>query len=434
MTDRETSRIIEGTAQAQVAWAKTGIGDRAGLMQRAGALLLERKDDLARTMAFEMGKPLAEGRAEIEKCASVCRYYAENAAEFLAPHPVATDAEKSYVRYDPLGVVLAIMPWNYPFWQVFRFAAPTLMAGNGALLKHAENVPRSAMAIERIFKDAGFPSDLLRTLIIDVPQVDAVVAHDAVKAVTLTGSERAGRAVGSAAGARLKKVVLELGGSDPFIVLEGADVKKAAEIAAKSRCLNAGQTCISAKRFIVEEAVYDEFVEHFTRAMKSIRVGNPLAPDTQIGPQVTLEARRRLHEQVEKSVAEGARITLGGELPKGPGAYYPPTILADVRPGNIAAKEELFGPVASLIRVENAEEAILVANDTKFGLGASIWAEKSRAEAFVPEIQAGAVFINGMVKSDPRLPFGGIKASGFGRELAREGMLEFVNTKTVWIG
>jgi succinate-semialdehyde dehydrogenase/glutarate-semialdehyde dehydrogenase len=347
---------------------------------------------------------------------------------------VQTDAKKSYVRYDPLGLVLAIMPWNFPFWQVFRFAAPNLMAGNGGILKHADNVPRCALAIEKVFEEAGFPKDLFRTLIVSVPQVQAVIENDAIKAVTLTGSEQAGRSVGRIAGGQIKKVVLELGGSDPFIVLEGADVKRAAEIAAKARTINAGQSCIAAKRFIVEDSVYDEFVEHFTRAMKGIRMGNPFDPETQIGPQVTLKARRRLHEQVEEAVRAGARITLGGQIPRGPGAFYPPTILVDVGPENPAAKDELFGPVAVVMRVPNAEQAIEVANATKFGLGASIWTDGAKAEALVPRIDAGAVFVNGMVKSDPRLPFGGIKASGIGRELAREGMLEFVNTKSVWIG
>jgi succinate-semialdehyde dehydrogenase/glutarate-semialdehyde dehydrogenase len=397
-------------------------------------VLAARKDELAAMMALEMGKPLADGRAEIDKCALVCRYYADNAASFLAPRDVKSDAKKSFVRYDPLGLVLAIMPWNFPFWQVFRFAAPTLMAGNGGILKHADNVPRCALAIERVFEEAGFPKDLFRTLIISVPQVQAVIENDAIKAVTLTGSEQAGRSVGRIAGGQIKKVVLELGGSDPFIVLEGADVKRAAEVAAKSRTINAGQSCIAAKRFIVEESVYQEFVDCFTSAMKAIKMGNPLDPSTQIGPQVTLTARRRLHQQVEDAVRGGAKVTLGGKIPPGPGAYYPPTILVDVEPGNPAANEELFGPVAAVIRVPNAQKAVETANATRFGLGASIWTDEARAESLVPQIEAGAVFVNGMVKSDPRLPFGGIKASGIGRELAREGMLEFVNTKTVWIG
>ncbi len=434
MADREVKQILSAAAEAQSAWAKVPLEARRAPLLRAAELLIERREDLAQLMAREMGKPLADGRAEIDKCAAVCRYYAEHAAEFLAPRGVESDAKKSYVRYDPLGVVLAVMPWNFPFWQVFRFAAPNLMAGNGGVLKHADNVPRSALAIEAILRDAGFPKDLFRTLIISVRQVRAVIENDAIKAVTLTGSEQAGRSVGRIAGDRLKKVVLELGGSDPFIVLAGADVKRAAEVAAKARTINAGQSCIAAKRFIVEASVYDEFVHHFTEAMKAIKMGNPLDEGTQIGPQCSLKARRRLHAQVEASVAQGAKLTLGGKIPHGPGAYYPPTILVDVEPGNPAAREELFGPVAAIIKVDDAERAIEVANQSRFGLGASVWTDAARGEALVPRIEAGAVFVNGMVKSDPRLPFGGIKASGIGRELAREGMLEFVNTKTVWIG
>jgi succinate-semialdehyde dehydrogenase / glutarate-semialdehyde dehydrogenase len=434
MSDREVKQILSASAQAQVEWTRVPLQERSRLLHRAAELLLERKDEYAKIMAREVGKPLADGRAEVEKCALVCRYYADHAEEFLAPRTIESDAKKSYVRYDPTGVVLAIMPWNFPFWQVFRFAAPNLMAGNGGVLKHADNVPRSALAIEKLFADAGFPKDLFRTLIISVPQVQAVIENGAIQGVTLTGSEQAGRSVGRIAGGALKKMVLELGGSDPFLVLPGADVKRAAEVAAKSRCINAGQSCIAAKRFIVEESVYDEFVDHFTRAMKEIALVHPMDGRPGIGPQVNVKARRHLQDQVDEAVRQGARVTLGGKIPPGPGAYYPPTILVDVAPENIAAREELFGPVAAIVKVPSTERAIAIANQTKFGLGASIWTDVAKAESLVPQIEAGAVFVNGMVKSDPRLPFGGIKASGIGRELAREGMLEFVNTKTVWIG
>ena len=344
------------------------------------------------------------------------------------------EAAKSYVRFDPLGVVLAIMPWNFPFWQVFRFIAPHLMAGNGGLLKHASNVPQCALAIERVMHDAGFPEALFRTLLLGARRVRPLILDARIAAVTITGSEPAGRQVAAAAGEALKPSVMELGGSDPFIVLADADLDAAAKTAAVARTINAGQSCICAKRFIVEAPVYDAFLEKLTAAMKKLRMGNPTDSATDLGPQARRELRDELHAQVKQAIAEGARPLLGCEVPPGPGAFYPPSVLADVRPGTIAAREELFGPVAAVMRARDADEAVAMANDTRFGLGASLWTgSAAQVERLVPLIQAGAVFVNGMVKSDPRLPFGGVKSSGYGRELGLEGIRAFVNVKTVWV-
>ena len=434
MSPAEVDKILGAAAAAQRAWAKVSVAERAIPMRKVAALLKERANDYARLMAIEMGKPLKDGVAEAQKCASGCEHYAEHAAAYLTPREVKTDASRSYVRFDPLGVVLAVMPWNFPFWQVFRFIAPNLMAGNGGVLKHASNVPQCALAIETVIRDAGFPQDLFRTLLIGSKQVSALIEDPRIAAVTLTGSEPAGRSVAETAGRVLKPVVLELGGSDPFIVLEDADVKLAAETAAKARNINAGQSCIAAKRFIVVEAVYEEFLKHFVPAMKKIRTGNPMDPATDIGPQARLDLRDELQRQVDSAISQGAKCVLGGAVPDGVGAYYPPTVLTGVRRGNLAYSEEIFGPVAAVIRAKDSGDALAIANDSRFGLGASLWTSNpATAERLAAQLEAGSVFVNGMVKSDPRLPFGGVKNSGVGRELGLEGIREFVNIKTVWI-
>jgi succinate-semialdehyde dehydrogenase/glutarate-semialdehyde dehydrogenase len=430
----EVARIIEQVQDAWPAWRHTSIENRSERMRALADELRRDQQRLACLMAEEMGKPLAEGCAEIEKCAWVCEHYAEHAGAYLAPQTVVSDAGRSQVAFRPLGAILAVMPWNFPFWQVFRFAAPALMAGNVGLLKHASNVPRCALAIEKLFEQAGFPDQVFRTLLIGSGLVDEVIAHPAVRAVTLTGSDRAGRKVAATAGAMLKKSVLELGGSDPFIVLPDADLAEAAAQGTRSRCLNSGQSCIAAKRFIVFDEIYDKFLSLLKQAMAALKVGDPLLETTQVGPMARGDLRDELHAQVQASLDAGADLVLGGKpLPRA-GYYYPPTILANVAPGMPAYDQELFGPVAAVIRVSNEAQALAVANDTPFGLGASIWSEDSRrAEALAAEIEAGAVFVNGMVKSDPRLPFGGIKESGYGRELADYGIREFVNIQTVWI-
>jgi succinate-semialdehyde dehydrogenase/glutarate-semialdehyde dehydrogenase len=397
--------------------------------------LRAKEADLARAMALEMGKPIVQGVAEIQKCALACDYYAEHGAGYLAAQPRESDAALSYVRFDPLGPVLAVMPWNFPFWQVFRFAAPALMAGNAGLLKHASNVPRCALEIEQIFRAARFPEHLFSTLLIGSAGVATLIADPRVVAVTLTGSESAGSQVAAAAGRALKKTVLELGGSDPFIVLADADLELAARTAASGRLVNSGQSCIAAKRFIVVEAIADRFLERFVAEMESRRMGDPLDPETQVGPQARVELRDALHRQVEESVRRGAKLLLGGRVPPGRGAFYPPTVLDAVDRGMPAFDEETFGPAAAVIRARDEAHAIALANDSRFGLGASLWPRaRACAERLAAEIEAGSVFVNGLVKSDPRLPFGGIKRSGYGRELSEYGLREFVNVKTVWIG
>jgi succinate-semialdehyde dehydrogenase/glutarate-semialdehyde dehydrogenase len=431
---QDVDHILTAAVAAQKEWAQRPLAERAIPMRKAAALLKQRADEYARIMALEMGKPLKDGVAEANKCAAGCEHYAEHAASYLAPRTEKTDAGRSYVRFDPLGVVLAVMPWNFPFWQVFRFIAPNLMAGNGGLLKHASNVPQCALAIEAVMHDAGFPKDLFRSLLIGSKDVSSLIADPRIAAVTLTGSEPAGREVAATAGRALKPVVLELGGSDPFIVLADADVKLAAETAARARIINAGQSCIAAKRFIVVDAVYQEFLTLFIAAMRKIRVGDPLAADTDIGPQARLDLRDELHRQVQKAVWQGAELVLGGKVPEGRGAYYPPTVLTKVHRGNLAYSEEIFGPVAAVIHARDENDAIAIANDSRFGLGASLWTSSpATAERLATRMEAGSVFVNGMVKSDPRLPFGGVKASGIGRELGVEGIREFVNIKTVWI-
>ncbi len=415
-------------------WRTTDFASRAAKMRRAAEILEEDRRRFGEIMTLEMGKPIGAAIAEVEKCASVCRYYAEHAEAFLAPEEVATDASRSYVRYDPLGCVLAVMPWNFPFWQVLRFAAPTLMAGNVGILKHASNVPQSALAIAEVFARAGFPAGCFQALLVGSAAVAKMIEDPRIAAVTLTGSEAAGVAVGRAAGGEIKKAVLELGGSDPFIVLPSADLVKAAATAVKARTINNGQSCIAAKRFIVHEAVYERFTTLFVGGMAALVVGDPIDPATGIGPLATAPIREELAVQVDQSVAAGARVLLGGRKLDGPGYFYAPTVLADPVPGSPAWDDELFGPVATLFKVKDLDAAIALANHRVFGLGASAWTEdRAEQERLAVELEAGSVFLNGMVKSDPRLPFGGIKRSGFGRELALAGIREFVNVKTVWI-
>lgn len=431
----DISLVTGLVADAQGLWARQPIEARAVPMRKAAQLLRMRAQEFALLMALEMGKPIREGNAEILKCANACDFYAENAALFLTPREEPSDAAHSYVRYEPLGVILAVMPWNFPFWQVFRFIAPQLMAGNGGLLKHASNVPQCALAIESVLREAGFPPHLFRALLATSAQIPALIADARIAGVTLTGSEAAGIAVATEAGRALKPAVLELGGSDPFIVLKDADLKRAAAVGATSRTLNAGQSCIGAKRFIVDAAVYDLFLEALVFEMKKVSSGDPLDPATGIGPLARRDLREELHAQVATALAHGARLALGGVIPAGPGAFYPATVLAEVTKDNPVYKEEIFGPVAAVIRAKDEEAALQAANDSRFGLGASLWTQnKETARRWIPRIEAGAVFVNGMVKSDPRLPFGGIKASGMGRELGVEGIRAFMNVKTVWIG
>ena len=431
---QEIERVVAGAHSAFLEWRKRPFAERSALMHAAARDLRARKAEYAATMTREMGKPIVQAEAEVEKCAITCDYYADHAEAFLAEQPRDTDASRSYVRFDPLGVILAVMPWNFPFWQVFRFAAPALMAGNAGLLKHASNVPRCALQIEEVFRRAGFPEALFRTVLADAAVVKQLIADPRIAAVTLTGSERAGIAVGEQAGHELKKSVLELGGSDPFIVLADADVDAAAVAATEARLINSGQSCIAAKRFIVVEPVADRFLERFKTEMAGRKMGDPSVRDTQVGPQARVDLRDQLHQQVEESVKRGARPLLGGQVPTGKGAYYPPTLLSAVDRGMPAFDEEMFGPVAAVIRAKDETDAIRLANDSTFGLGAALWTrDRARAEQLAAQVEAGAVFVNGVVKSDPRMPFGGIKRSGYGRELSEYGIREFVNIKSVWI-
>ncbi len=431
----EVDTIIHQCAKAHKGWAKEGFDRRSALMLKASEILRTQANRFARMITLEMGKPIKQSRAEVLKCAKVCDYYAENASTFLANEKVKTAASESYIAFRPLGVVLAIMPWNFPFWQVFRFAAPALMAGNGALLKHASNVTGSALMIEQIFKEAGFPEHLFRTIKLAGKETASVISHDLVKAVTLTGSVGAGKAVAGKAGSGIKKSVLELGGSDPYIILEDADLEKAVDVCVNSRVINSGQSCIAAKRFIVVKEVQQRFEQLFVEKMKEKVMGDPMSDETEIGPQATPSLRDELHAQVTSSIEMGATCLLGGEIPKQTGAWYPPTVLSHVKKGMPAYDEELFGPVAAIIEATDETDAIRIANDSVFGLGAAIFTKNiERGQQIAEkEIQAGCCFVNEMVQSDPRLPFGGIGASGYGRELSYAGIREFTNIKTVYV-
>ncbi len=436
MSDAEAASTVAACHSTYVEWRRSTWEERARLMHGAAEILRARKDEYARLMTSEMGKPITGGRAEVEKCAWVCDYYAEHAREFLDDVPAPSDGVKSYTHFSPIGVVLAVMPWNFPLWQVFRFAAPALMAGNVGVLKHASNVFGSALAIEAVFRDAGFPQDAFRALLVGSRQVRSVIEHDKVRAVTLTGSTPAGRAVASQAGHCLKKTVLELGGSDAYVILDDADLEAAAETCAASRLINSGQSCIAAKRFIVTRKNHDAFVDAFVARIEARRVGDPSLEDTDVGPQARHDLRDELHEQVERSVAAGAQAIVGGKKPEGPGAFYPPTVLVGVKPGMAAYSEELFGPVASVIRADDEADAIRIANDSVFGLGGAVFSrDVEKAERLAAEeMDVGCCFVNSFVKSDPRLAFGGVKESGYGRELGPFGIREFVNIKTVYVG
>ncbi len=432
--DKQLDAALAQTAAANPAWQASTFSQRSSLFKNLAAELRRDSERYAGLITLEMGKLLHEARAEIEKCATACEFYAEHAENFLKDEKIASDARLSYVAYLPLGTILAVMPWNFPFWQVFRFAAPSLMAGNTAALKHASNVPQCALAIEQIFHKAGFPRGVFSTLMISAVQAEKIIADPRIHAVTLTGSEAAGRKVAAAAGADLKKTVLELGGSDAFIVLADADLEQAASVGVNARFLNAGQSCIAAKRFILTEPIADTFLEIFKKKISDLKMGNPAHADTQLAPMARANLRDQLHKQVTDSIAAGARLCLPGGPVEGPGFFYKPSIIDHVRPGMRAYQEELFGPVASVIRATDEEHAIRLANDNRYGLGASLWTRDiQKAERLARRLQSGSSFVNGLVKSDSRLPFGGIKASGYGRELSAHGIREFVNVKTVWI-
>ena len=433
---QEVEIYLNLAEQTFSSWRELPIPEKAGLMRRVAGLLLEKKEPLARIISQEVGKVIRESRAEIEKCAWVCDFYAENAASFLTPEEILLpDSKRAQVIYQPLGIILGVMPWNFPFWQVFRFAVPTLLAGNVALLKHASNVPQSALAIQDIFEAAGFPKGCFQTLLISGAEANTLLADSRIQAVSLTGSEQAGAAIASTAGKHIKKSLLELGGSDPFIVLADADLPKAAAAAVKSRMINFGQSCIAAKRFIIEEAVYDAFVDLFLQELKKLKPGNPLDEHASYACMARPDLASELYQQVCETVALGARVLTGGMAPETGSARFEPTVLENIPKGSPAYSEELFGPVASLFKVASAKEAIALANATEYGLGASIWtANLTRGAELATYLESGAVFINSLVASHPMLPFGGIKKSGYGRELSRQGILEFVNQKTIYLG
>lgn len=431
----EVEARIARAAEAQREFRGFGVEERAAVLHRAAEILESRALEFGRLMTMEMGKPVGAAEAEARKCAWVCRWYAENSARLLADEQVETDASRSFVRFEPIGIVLAVMPWNFPFWQVFRFAAPALAAGNAGLLKHASNVPGCALAIEELLSSAGVPDGVFQTLLVGSDRVESLIRDPRIRAVTLTGSDPAGRAVARAAGDRLKKSVLELGGSDPFVVLDDADLDRTVAAAVTARTMNNGQSCIAAKRFLVAEPVADAFERRFTAKMAGLKIGDPLEPETDIGPLATAAIRDELAAQVESTVAAGGRLLLGGEPVTGPGWFYPPTVVADPPAGSPLRVEETFGPAAAVLRFDSIEQAIDLANETEFGLGASVWTRRREAAApFISGIESGSVFVNGIVASDPRLPFGGTKNSGYGRELAGYGLREFQNVKTVWIG
>jgi len=434
ISDAELEARLARAAQTFRTWRRRPFAERASLLATAAEVIERRKDHWARIMTLEMGKTLKSAVAEAEKCAWACRFYAEHAERFLADEEIASSATRSYVRYLPLGPVLAVMPWNFPFWQVFRFAAPALMAGNVGLLKHASNVPQCALAIEEVFRLAGFPDGCFQTLLVGSSRVARIVEDDRVAAATLTGSEGAGAAVASAAGKAIKKTVLELGGSDPFVVMPSASLDAAVRTAVTARVINNGQSCIAAKRFVVHDRVYDRFEREMVARMAALKVGDPMDPATDVGPLATGAELEKLTDQVDAAVRDGARLLTGGKPSGGKGFYYPPTVLAGIPRSSPSYREEIFGPVAMLHRVRDLDEAIAVANDVPFGLGSSVWTnDAAERRRFVDDLEAGATFVNAMVASDPRLPFGGVKRSGYGRELARDGIREFVNVKTVSI-
>jgi succinate-semialdehyde dehydrogenase/glutarate-semialdehyde dehydrogenase len=434
-TNKQVEQNIAQTHEAWLKWRDTSHEERSKFLNNMAKVLLSQKNELARLMALEMGKPIKQGVAEVEKCASVCEYYADNAAGFLKDQLIKTEASKSFVTFQPIGVVLAIMPWNFPFWQVFRFLAPALAAGNCGVLKHASNVPGCAIAIQKIVEQSGFPENVFQTLLVSSDKIEKIIENPLIKAVTITGSTSAGKKVAQKAGSLIKKTVLELGGSDAYVVLEDADLEHAAETCVNSRVINSGQSCIAAKRFIVVKAIEKEFTRLFLEKMKAKVMGDPLNEATDIGPQARVDLRDELHHQVKQSIKKGAKCILGGELPKGNNAYYPPTILTKVKKGMTAYDEELFGPVAAIISAKDEADAIRIANDSQFGLGAAVFTkDKKRGELIAAtQIEAGCCFVNSLVKSDPRLPFGGIKESGYGRELGMFGIHEFVNIKTIWV-
>jgi succinate-semialdehyde dehydrogenase / glutarate-semialdehyde dehydrogenase len=438
MPEQQIEAALARAASGFEALRATSFAQRAGWMRAAADILDAEVDTIARMMTTEMGKTLVSARAEVAKCAMACRYYAEHAERYLADEPAdpaLVGASRAYARYEPIGPVLAIMPWNFPLWQAMRFAAPALMAGNPGLLKHASNVPQTALFMEELFARAGFPEGSFQTLLIGSGAVERVLADPRVRAATLTGSEGAGRAVAAIAGRELKKTVLELGGSDPFVVMPSADVERAAKVATTARCQNNGQSCIAAKRFLVHTDVYDEFAEAFVAAMSGLMVGDPMDEGTDVGPLATESGRDEVAGQVHDAISRGATVLCGGEVPEGPGWFYPPTVVTDLNPEMQMWSDEVFGPVAGLYRVASYDEAVAIANDTSFGLGANAWtADPAEQERFVADLAAGAVFINGMVASHPALPFGGIKNSGYGRELSAHGIREFCNIKTVWVG
>ena len=432
--DKEIEKRLERADKVFREYRRTTFTERGELLHAVTELLFEEKQRFAELITLEMGKLFRDSVAEIEKCARGCRFYAENGARFLEEEPAQTDAAESYVEYQPLGPVLAIMPWNFPFWQVFRFAAPALMAGNVGLLKHASNVPQCALAIEDIFCRAGFEEGVFQALLIEPEQVEKLIVDPRVKAVTVTGSEKAGAAVASAAAREIKKAVLELGGSDAFIVMPSADLARALSTAVKARTINTGQSCIAAKRFIISDEIYERFLEQFVERMRALKIGDPMDPQSELGPLATEQILQGVHDQVQRTIAAGAKLLTGGNRIHRPGFFYEPTVLIDVPKESPAYREEVFGPVAAVFRVGNADEAIELANDTMFGLGSSAWTnDRKEQKLFVSELDSGMVFINAMVASDPRLPFGGVKRSGFGRELGAAGIREFTNTKTIWI-
>jgi succinate-semialdehyde dehydrogenase / glutarate-semialdehyde dehydrogenase len=438
MSDEQVHAAVGAAADGFHALRRTSFAERAGWMTAAADILEAERDDIARLMTTEMGKTYAAAKAEVAKCAAACRFYAGHAEAFMADEPAdaaAVGAMQAYVRYQPLGPVLAVMPWNFPLWQVMRFAAPALMAGNVGLLKHASNVPQTALFLAELFRRAGFPQGAFQALLVGSQAVEGILGDPRVRAATLTGSERAGREIGRIAGRELKKTVLELGGSDPFVVMPSADLDRAAEVATTARCQNNGQSCIAAKRFIVHADVYDAFTDAFVARMSALRVGDPMAEDSDVGPLATEHGRNEVEEQVRDAVDKGARVLCGGRRPEGDGWWYPPTVVADLTPAMRMWSEEVFGPVAGLFRVSSYEEAVEVANGTSFGLGSNAWTrDAAEQERFATDLDAGSVFVNGMTTSYPQLPFGGVKNSGYGRELSAAGLREFCNMKTVWVG